>query len=129
LGNETVSIVVRSSDTNDPPCSIDVSVRNPPGLEVLPQQLIFNPQAEEQTRILWLKQHGTAPLMLQDAVLPSDKFHCEINPDADGLDDTIYVTAWQLQSSAGQTNTLLLKCLDAAGHETDVKVPVLIQQP
>jgi hypothetical protein len=127
--NTVVNVVVRSADTNDPPCSVDVFVRNAPTLELVPTQLVFQPQSDEQTRVLWLRQHGPSPLTLLDAVLPQDRFHCEIDPDPDGRNYTIYVTAWQQQTMAGQTNELVLKMMDASKHEKDIKVPVYAQKP
>ena len=126
--NAVVNMVIRSADTNDPPCSVDVFVRNAPTLELLPTQLTFQAQADEQTRVLWVKQHGPSPSELLDAVLPQDRYHCEIDPDPDGRNYTIYVTAWQLQAAAGKTDDLVLRMMDASNHEEDIKVPVLIQK-
>lgn len=126
--NATVTVVIRSSDTNDPPCSINVFVHNAPALELLPGQLVFQPQAGEQTLVLWLKQHGPSPLALLDAVLPQDKFHCEIDPDANGRDYTIYVTTWQ-QTAANQTNELVLRMMDVSNQEQDINVPVVVSKP
>jgi hypothetical protein len=127
--NATVTVVIRSSDTNDPPCSVDVFIRNAPVLELLPTQLAFQAQTNEQTRVLWLKQHGPSPLVLLDAVLPEDKFHCEIDPDPDGRDYTIYVTTWQQQLAAGQTNELVLRMMDSSNKEQDINVPVFVSKP
>jgi hypothetical protein len=127
--NATVTVVIRSSDTNDPPCSVDVFIRNAPVLELLPTQLAFQAQTNEQTRVLWLKQHGPSPLALLDAVLPQDKFHCEIDPDPDGRDYTIYVTTWQQQSASGQTNELVLRMMDVSNREQDINVPVFVSKP
>ena len=127
--NATVTVVVRSADTNDPPCAVEVFVRNAPSVELVPKQLVMLPQDEQQTRIFWLKQHGPSPMGLQDAVLPQDRYHCEIDPDPNGRDYTIYITAWQLKSLAGQTNELVLRMMDASNHEKDIDVPVLISKP
>lgn len=124
--NTMVNVAVRSADSNDAPCSVDVFVRNAPTLELLPRELTFQAQADEQTRVLWVKQHGPSPLELLDAVLPQDRFHCEIDPDPDGRNYTIYVTAWQ-QTVADQTNVLVLRMMDASNHEEDIKVPVSVQ--
>jgi hypothetical protein len=123
-----VALTIRSSDTNDPPCSMGVYVRNPPKMELLPTQLTFQPQAEEQTRVLWLKQHGSS-LTLLDAIPPPGNFHCEIDPDPDGYDYAIYVTASQLPSKTGQIGTLLLKMTDASHQEKDVNVPIVVGTP
>jgi hypothetical protein len=127
--NTTVTVVVRSVDTNDPPCSVEVFVRNAPSVELVPRQLVMLPQDEQQTRIFWLKQHGPSPMALLDAVLPQDKYHCEIDPDPDGRDYTIYITAWQQKSIAGQTNELVLRMMDASNHEKDIDVPVFVSKP
>jgi hypothetical protein len=121
--------MVQSANAADPPCSVDVFVRNAPRLELLPTQLTFLSQLDDETRILWLKQHGPSPLALIDAVLPPDKFQCEIDPDPDGHDYTIYVTTLPQQLTVSETNILLLKMMDASNHEEDLKVPVLIQKP
>lgn len=125
--NEPVTITIRTTDTNDLPCTFQVFVRNAPSLELIPRQLTFPPQAGEQTRILWVKQHGPSPLSLLDAVLPVDRFHCEIDPDPGGYNYTIYVTLWQ-QSPIVQTNTLVLKMIDAAGQKKEIRVPVFVQK-
>lgn len=127
--NVTVIVVVRSVDTNDPPCSVEVFVRNAASVELVPKQLVMLPQDEQQTRIFWLKQHGPSPMALLDAVLPQDKYHCEIDPDPNGRDYTIYITAWQLKSLAGQTNELVLRMMDASNHEKDIDVPVFVSKP
>jgi hypothetical protein len=79
-------------------------------------------------RILWIKQHGTAPSILLDAIPQSDKLHCEIDPDANGLDYTIYVTAWQQDTAAGRTNALILKVRDQKQHEQSVPIPIVVAQ-
>jgi hypothetical protein len=124
-----VAMTIRSSGSNDPPCSIGVYVRNPPKMELLPTQLTFQPQAEEQTRVLWLKQHGSSLLALLDAIPPSSNFHCEIDPDPDGYDYAIYVTASQLPSTRGRIGALLLKMMDASHQEKDVNVPIYVAPP
>ena len=121
-----IAMTIRSSDTNDPPCSVGVYVRNPPKIELLPTQLTFPPQAGEQTRVLWLKQHGSSLLALLDAIPPPGNFHCEIDPDPDGYDYAIYVTASQLPSATGQIGSLLLKMMDASHQEKDLKVPIYV---
>jgi hypothetical protein len=127
--NTTVIVTVRSVDTNDPPCAVEVFVRNAPSVELVPRQLVMLPQDEQQTRIFWLKQHGPSPMALLDAVLPQDKYHCEIDPDPDGRDYTIYITAWQQKTIAGQTNELVLRMMDASNHEKDIDVPVFVSKP
>lgn len=127
--NTTVTVVVHSVDTNDPPCSVEVFVRNAPSVELVPPRLVMLPQEEEQTRLFWLKQHGPSPMALLDAVLPQDRYHCEIDPDPDGRDYTIYITAWQQKSIAGQTNELVLRMMDASNHEKDINVPVYVSKP
>jgi Protein of unknown function (DUF1573) len=124
-----VALTIRSSNTNDPPCSLGVYVRNPPKMELLPTRLTFQPQAEQQTRVLWVKQHGSSLLELLDAIPPPGHFHCEIDPDPDGYDYAIYVTASQLSSATGQIGTLLLKMTDASHQEKDVEVPVRVGTP
>ena len=127
--NQTVKVVVSSISSDDPPCSLDLFIRNAPRLELLPTQLTFETQLDSETRILWLKQHGPTPMALLDAVLSPDKFQCEIDPDPDGRDYTIYVTALPQQYSTSQTNTMVLKMMDSSRHEHDINVPVLMQRP
>jgi hypothetical protein len=124
-----IAMTIRSSDTNDPPCAMGVYVRNPPKMELLPTQLTFQPRAEEQTRVLWLKQHGSSLLTLLDAIPPPGNFHCEIDPDPDGYDYAIYLTASQLPLTPGQVGSLLLKMTDASHQEKDVIVPILVGTP
>jgi hypothetical protein len=121
-----VTMTICTSDTNDPPCSVGVYVRNPPKMELLPTLLIFEPQAEEQTRVLWVKQHGSSLMTLLDAVPPPGNFHIEIDPDPDGYDYAIYVTVSQLPSKKGPIGNLLLKMMDASHQEKDVNVPILV---
>ena len=101
-------------------------VEHPPDIELLPPELIFNSQNDRQMRIIWLKQHGTAPATLLDAVPPSDKFHSEIQPVPNSYDYRIYVTAGKLESESSQTNTLVLKMLDSANHKKNLAVPILV---
>lgn len=124
-----VNLTIRSSDTNDPPCSVGVYVRNPPKVELLPTELVFQPQDGEQTRVLWLKQHGSSLLTLLDAIPSRSGFHVEIDPDADGSDYAIYLTASQLPSKTGQVGTLLLKMMDASHQEKDLNVPIILGTP
>jgi hypothetical protein len=124
-----VALTIASDDTNDPVCIVGLAVHNPPDLELLPPQLVFRAQAAEQTQVLWVRQHGASPLSLVDAVLPPDKFHCEIDPDPDGYDYAIYITAWNQQAGDSQTNMLVLKLRDASNHEKDATVPVTVVSP
>ena len=127
-GNAAINLTIRSADSNDPPCHITGFVRNPPDLELIPEQLRFQPQAESQMRILWIKQHGASPLILLDAIPPSDKLRCEIDPDPDGYDYRIYITASAQDAAAGQTNVLVLKMRDQNHQEKSMPVPVLVDQ-
>jgi hypothetical protein len=127
-GRAMVSLDVRSADSNDPPCLVNAFLNNPPDFEVIPAQLRFEAKTEPQTRILWIKQHGAAPAILLDAIPQSDKFHCEIDPDANGFDYKIYVTAWQQDGAAGQTNALILKLRDHNQHEQSVPVAIVVAQ-
>jgi hypothetical protein len=129
-GHTVAQVIIRSADSNDLPCRVTVFIHHPPDLEVIPARLSFQPQAEPQMRILWLKQHGAAPLTLLDAVSPSDKFHCEIDPDPAGFNYRIYVTAMQLEPAAGRINALILKLADSrTGKEQSVTVPILVESP
>ena len=127
-GRAMVSLDVRSADSNDPPCLVNAFVNNPADFEVIPAQLWFEPQKEPQMRILWIKQHGAAPSILLDAIPQSDKIHCEIEQVADSFDYRIYVTAWQQDGAASQTNVLILKVRDHNQHEQSVPVPIVVAQ-
>lgn len=123
-GNAACQLTLSSADTNDPSFHAMVIIHNPPDLELLPDRLRFQPQAEPQMRMLWLKQHGAAPLNLLDIIPPSANFKCEIEPDSSGYNYRVYVDAWQLESVAGQTNELHLKMRDQNQNERLVVVPV-----
>jgi hypothetical protein len=126
-GNRVVNVTLRSADSNDLPCHVMVNIHHPPDLDLIPSRLIFNPQVEMQTRILWVKQHGKAPLMLLDVVPSSDKYHCEIYPDPAGVNYRIYVNARQQEAGAEQTNTLLLKFADSpTGQVRSMTVPISV---
>jgi hypothetical protein len=127
-GQTFVEITVRSADPNDRPCLVNAFVHHPPDLEVLPARLRFQSKNEPQMRMFWLKQHGTEPLLLLDAIPSSDKFHCEIDPDAAGFNYRIYVTAWQLEEEGGRTHSINLKMRDSAGAERFVPVPISVEQ-
>ena len=126
-GDTVANVTIRSSDSNDLPCHLIAWVHNPPDLELIPPQLKFQPQAEPQMRILWLKQHGPVPLTLLDAIPSSDIYHCEIDPDPDGFDYRIYVTAWDQQLFASKTNALTLKMVDSLNHELSVTMPMIVE--
>ena len=126
-GNTVARVTVRSAESNDAPCLVNVFIHHPPDLELIPERLNFQPRSEAQTRILWLKQHGAAPVTLLDAVPPSDKFHCEIDPDPAGLNYRIYVTAWQQETMTGQTNVLTLKFRDSMNQDKSITVPMAVE--
>jgi hypothetical protein len=129
-GDSVAQIILRSADSNDLPCRVTVFIHHPPDLEVIPARLSFLPQAEPQMRILWLKQHGAAPMALLDAVPSSDKFHCEIDPDSSGFNYRIYVNAMQLEAAVSQTNALILKLTDSrTGKEQSVTLPLVVEPP
>ena len=125
-GHWVANLVVRSQDTNDPPCHVLAIIHYPPDLEVLPAELRLQPEADPQTRILWLKQHGAAPMVLLDAVPSSNRLHCEIEPDPAGPNYKIYVTAWHQEAAQGQTNSVALKLRDQRGQERSIAVSVVV---
>jgi len=126
-GETFANVTARSADSNDLPCHLIAWIHNPPDLELIPLQLTFLPQAEPQMRILWLKQHGAARMTLLDAIPSTDKYHCEIDPDANGFDYRIYVTVWEQQPFAGKTNALTLKMVDSLNHEQSVTMPIIVE--
>jgi hypothetical protein len=117
-------LTARSDDTNVDPCRIKGMVNNPPDLEIIPDRLQFQAQDGPQERILWIRQHGPAPLILLDIVPTTDKIHCEIDPDPSGRDYRVYVTAWRQGTERGRTNQLTVKFQDAAQKEHPIEVPV-----
>jgi hypothetical protein len=125
-GNTFATVTLHSANSNDLPCRVTVLVHNPPDVEVVPSQLTFQPQADPQMQVLWLYQHGSSPLTLLDAVPSSDDYHCEIDPDPDGVDYRIYVTAAPLQLSTGKTNSIVLKMMDAKHQNTAVVIPLFV---
>jgi len=126
-GDAMVQVVVSSADTNDLTCRVVFSIHNPPDLELIPAILDFRAQTDPQTRILWIKQHGPAPLALLDVIPPSDKFHCEIDPDPDGVDYRVYVYTGSLPVPV--TNTLTLKMQDFHGEKKSFSVPMEVAAP
>lgn len=125
-GNTRVRLALRTADPDDPPCSVVGLIRNPPDLELIPEKLRFMPQEGRQMRILWLKQHGASPLALLDVIPPSGKFQCEIDPDPDGCDYRIYITAWDQNATAGGAGALTLKMQDQNRQVRLVLVPVSV---
>jgi hypothetical protein len=125
-GNTLATVTLHSNNSNDLPCRVTVLIHNPPDVEVVPSQLTFQPQADPQMQVLWLYQHGASPLTLLDAVPSSDDYHCEIDPDPDGVDYRIYVTAAPLQPSTGKTNSLVLKMMDAKHQNAAVVIPLFV---
>jgi hypothetical protein len=124
-GDSVARVIVSSMDSNDLPCQVVVSVHNPPDLELIPAHLSFETQMDPQTRILWIKQHGAAPMTLLDVIPPSDKFHCEIDPDPDGFDYRIYISTGQLATS--MTNALTLQMADRQGQKKAIPVPLMVE--
>jgi hypothetical protein len=124
-GDSVARVVVSSVDSNDLPCQVVVSVHNPPDLELIPSDLSFQTREDSQTRILWIKQHGMTPMTLLDVIPPSDKFHCEIDPDPDGFDYRIYISTGPL--ATGMTNALILQMADQQGHKKAVPVPLMVE--
>ena len=115
------------ADASDQPALTKGFPRNnPPDLEIVPERLWFRVQAEPQTRILWLRQTSAAPWLLLDAIPPSDKMHCSIEPEPGGVNYRIYVTAWQQEALGGRTNMLVLRLRDQQQRERSVPVPLSI---
>ncbi len=128
-GYSALDLRVRSPDPEDPACLVRLLISHPPDFEVFPPELRFSALEEPQTRILWIRQRGSAPLILLDAVPSTDKYRCEIDPDPTGYNYKIYVTAAQLKAGAGQTNTLILKLRDSRQQEKSVPVALSVSQP
>ncbi len=126
--NFSVPVKVCSTDSNDPPCFTSIWIRNPPEVEVLPATLMFLPREGEQTRILWVKQHGAEPLALMEVEAPSNHYQCVVDPNPVGNDYRIYLNATQLNQVAGQTNTLTLKFKDAHNAEKCISVPLITER-
>jgi uncharacterized protein DUF1573 len=126
-GNTVVVVALSTADPRDPPCRVVCRVHNPADLELIPERLQFSAIAEGQERVLWVKQHGDAPLMLLDAVPPTDKFHCEIAADPLGNDYQIFISASDQDRATGQTGTLVLKLRDQAQKDRTVYVPVTVE--
>jgi hypothetical protein len=126
-GRAVINLTIHSADSNDPPCHITGFINNPPDFEAIPAQLRFQPQAEPQLRILWLKQHGASPLILLDVIPPSDRFQCEIDPDPAGYNYRIYITAREQEAAVSQTNMLMLKMRDQNQKEWSVPVPISVE--
>ena len=122
--SEVAHLTLRSADAGDPPCRVTVVVRNPPDLELIPARLRFQPLADPQTRLLCLRQHGAAPLILLDVIPPSEKFRCEVQPEPDGSSYQIYVTALQQQSAGGWSGQIILKMQDQSHRERLVPIPI-----
>lgn len=125
-GQSTVNVTIRSVDPRDPPCVVMGNLYYPPDFEILPARLIFAAKDEPQLRILWLKQHGSNPLTLLDAVPPSDEFRCEIDPDPVSADYRIYITASHVGKLTGQTQQLILKMVDSSQKEKSMPVAMVV---
>jgi hypothetical protein len=127
-GITLVAVTLRTADAGDPPCRVTCIVHNPPDLELIPERLLFIAAAEPQVRILWLRQHGSSPVILLDALPPSDHFRCEIEPDPADYDYRIYITAWGQEAAAGRSEVLVLKVRDQRGAEHEVRVPLVVEK-
>lgn len=127
-GNTAINLTLRSADANDPPCRVAGFVRNPPDLELIPDRLRFEPGAEPQMRILWVKQHRAANLRLLDVIAPSNKYRCEVDPDPSGRDYRIYVTALGLKAE-GRPDALVLKMQGQDMADRSVSVPISVDAP
>jgi hypothetical protein len=127
-GDTIANLTAATSDSNDPVCRFHVVIHNPGDLEWLPGRLEFEPQAEPQSRNLLLKQHGTNFLTLLDAISPSARFHCEIEPEPFSRNYRIYVTARDQDSATNGYNTsLLLKLKNSSNQLTNVNIPITIE--
>jgi hypothetical protein len=128
-GNTMIGLTVQSTDPGDPPCRVSVLIHNPPDLELIPEKLRFEALSEPQVRILWVKQHGSSPLELIDVVPSSDAFRAEVNPDMNGLDYRIYVTALGRPKAGSRKMALTLKLRDQNRVLRNVEVPITIDAP
>jgi hypothetical protein len=127
-GREKFRAVVQSTDPNDPVCVVAGLVNNPPDLEVMPPSLQLEAKAEPQSRMLWLRQHGHAPMSLLDVVAPSETMRVTVEPDATGYNYRLEVLAWGQAGASGATNQLLLKMRDQANRDHSIPVPVVVNQ-
>lgn len=128
-GDSGAQLILHSGDSNDPPCYVTVAVHHPEDLELLPPSLVFQPQVGEQMRILWVRQHGTNQLTLLDAISPSKKYFCEIEPIPFSQDYRIYLTTKGQESAAGQTNFLVLKLKNSLNIPKNLNVPIVFEAP
>lgn len=126
-GRSRFSVVVRSQNSNDPPCRILGRLEYPEEYEVIPSQLTFEAKDEPQSRIVWLRQHGGPLLVLQDAVPSSGEFHCEIDPDPVSVDYRIYVDARNLSAARGQSRRLTLRGVTPQRQEVALTVGIVVQ--
>ena len=124
-GRSAFQVVVRSADSNDPPCRITGRLDYPEDYEVIPSGLVFEAKDEPQTRILWLRQHAAA-FSLRDAVPSSGALHCEIDPDPATLDYRIYVEARHLAAMKGQPLKITLKGESPSHQGIDLPVAITI---
>jgi hypothetical protein len=124
VGRTAFNVTVLTSDSNDPPCSIQGTVNHPPDVEVIPAVLQLRAQAAPQRRILWIRQHGSEPLALMDVVAPSERLQSTVEPDPSGYNYRVYVTATEQSGFGGTTNLLIFKMRDRFNHEHRIEVPI-----
>ncbi len=125
-GRSVFEVVVRSQNSNDPPCRIVGRLDFPQDYEVIPAQLSFEAKDEFQTRTVWLRQHGEVAMVLVDAVPSSGEFHCVIDPDPASANCRIYVDAKNLAAAKGQTRRVTLKGVTPQNQEVNVPVEITI---
>ncbi|MEI6807650.1 MAG: DUF1573 domain-containing protein [bacterium] len=117
-------VVLAGTNPAGPRCVIRVAAYVPPVFSVLPDRLQLRAIAEEQVKIIFVRQNSSKPAKLVDVVLPSQDFRCEINPGPGPADYRIYVRASGLAGKQGPLGGLVLKTDDPARAEVTVPIEV-----
>ncbi len=126
-GRSLFTVIVRSLNTNDPPCKIVGRIEYPRDYEVIPSRLMFEAKQEPQSRIIWLRQVGEPTLVLRDAVSSSGEFQCVIEPDPMSADYRIYVEAGSLVAAKGRVRKITLRGVTPQNQEVAVDVEISVQ--
>jgi hypothetical protein len=125
-GDTSCEVVLHTANPQDPTCRVVCVVHNPPDLDLVPAQLRLRAEEAPQTRILWIRQHGTNSMILLDVLPPANTIDCEIVPATDEYCYRVDFTAWKQSGFSGRTNWLTLKLQDRNLKEKLVPVPVVV---
>lgn len=124
VGMSELTIPLRSTDPEDPPCVIYGSVFLPPPIHVYPARLRIAPAVREQLRILFIDQRKRPPANLLDVRVPNEHVRWEFMPGFSLEQIRINVYIDRQEGKEGPLGDLVLVTDDPENPE--IHVPIVV---